>query len=113
MAMDLAPYNIRVNSVVCLNLLSFYLLYHFILLSHHHHHWYQSPGTIFTAASERHAKVLNMSVEQFKEQHGNLCVMKRMAEAREVAAPIAFLASKDASYITGSDLLVDGGYCLP
>lgn len=33
----------------------------------------------------------------------------RIAEAEEVAAAIAFLASKDASYITGVNLPVDGG----
>ncbi len=34
----------------------------------------------------------------------------RFADAAEVAAAILFLASDDASYITGTDLLVDGGY---
>jgi len=35
--------------------------------------------------------------------------LQRMAEATEVAAAIAFLASDDASYITGTSLMVDGG----
>jgi NAD(P)-dependent dehydrogenase (short-subunit alcohol dehydrogenase family) len=35
--------------------------------------------------------------------------MKRMGEAEEVAKAVAFLASDDASYITGVDLNVDGG----
>lgn len=35
--------------------------------------------------------------------------MGRLAEPEEVAAAIAFLASDDASFITGSELLVDGG----
>jgi len=34
---------------------------------------------------------------------------KRMGEPEEVAAAVAFLASADASYITGTALLVDGG----
>jgi meso-butanediol dehydrogenase / (S,S)-butanediol dehydrogenase / diacetyl reductase len=33
----------------------------------------------------------------------------RFAEAEEVAAAIAFLASEDASFITGVNLPVDGG----
>lgn len=34
----------------------------------------------------------------------------RMAKAAEVAAPVLFLASDEASYITGAELLVDGGF---
>lgn len=29
----------------------------------------------------------------------------------EIAKPICFLLSDEASFITGSDLAVDGGYC--
>jgi 3-oxoacyl-[acyl-carrier protein] reductase len=36
--------------------------------------------------------------------------MRRLAEMDEVVAPALFLASDDASYITGAALLVDGGY---
>tara|TARA_R110000782_G_scaffold194667_1_gene284296 strand:+ start:609 stop:1100 length:492 start_codon:yes stop_codon:yes gene_type:complete len=36
--------------------------------------------------------------------------MKRMAKPREIAPPMLFLASEDASYMTGSELIVDGGY---
>jgi 3-oxoacyl-[acyl-carrier protein] reductase len=37
------------------------------------------------------------------------CIMKRRAAPEEIAAAIAFLASADASYITGTTLHVDGG----
>ena len=36
-------------------------------------------------------------------------LMGRMGTVDEVAAAVAFLASSDASYITGSCLVVDGG----
>ena len=35
---------------------------------------------------------------------------RRFCEAAEVAATIAFLCSKDASAITGTEVAVDGGY---
>jgi dihydroanticapsin dehydrogenase len=37
-------------------------------------------------------------------------LLNRQGRPEEVAAAAAFLASDDASFITGSDLLVDGGY---
>ena len=33
----------------------------------------------------------------------------RIGEPEDVAAPVAFLASDEAGYITGASLLVDGG----
>jgi NAD(P)-dependent dehydrogenase (short-subunit alcohol dehydrogenase family) len=34
----------------------------------------------------------------------------RRAEPEELAAAVAFLASDDASFITGTELVVDGGF---
>jgi len=39
-------------------------------------------------------------------------ILKRMGLPAEVAKAVTFLASDDASYITGTHLMVDGGYTL-
>jgi len=36
--------------------------------------------------------------------------MNRLGLPEEVAATVAFLASDEASFMTGSELVVDGGY---
>jgi NAD(P)-dependent dehydrogenase (short-subunit alcohol dehydrogenase family) len=47
-----------------------------------------------------------------------VCPMNRLGKAEEMAAAFSFLASDDASFITGVNLVVDGGltalsYALP
>ena len=44
------------------------------------------------------------------EMLANLTPMGRLAQPEEIAAVITFLASDDASFITGSEFVVDGGY---
>lgn len=84
MAMDLAPFKIRVNCVC--------------------------PGTILTAASQRHIDQAGLTLEQFDAQEGAKALLGRIGQPREVAYAILFLASAEASFITGASLMVDGGY---
>lgn len=48
-------------------------------------------------------------LKRHSEQYEQLVPLRRPAQPAEIAAAIAFLASDDASYITGHNLVVDGG----
>jgi NAD(P)-dependent dehydrogenase (short-subunit alcohol dehydrogenase family) len=49
------------------------------------------------------------SLEDFYAAAGRNTPLKRVGTSEEVAAAVAFLASEQASYITGAALAVDGG----
>ena len=67
------------------------------------------PGPIFTPFHERRAEALGQTHEAYVEEFGADTMLKRPGTAREVANGIVFLASDDASYITGTCLFIDGG----
>ena len=83
LAMDLAADNIRVNGVC--------------------------PGPIYTQASERHMDFLGIDREEGRRLFGEDTLLKRMGEPVEIANGILFLASDEASFITGAHLVIDGG----
>jgi NAD(P)-dependent dehydrogenase (short-subunit alcohol dehydrogenase family) len=62
------------------------------------------PGAVLTPATQR-----AIPDEQLMETTINSIPLKRIAEPMELAKPIAFLLSSDASFITGASLVVDGG----
>ena len=67
------------------------------------------PGPIFTPFHQRRIEAAGETVAQYNASAAMGTMMKRPGRAEEVAAAILFLASDDASYVTGALLFVDGG----
>jgi NAD(P)-dependent dehydrogenase (short-subunit alcohol dehydrogenase family) len=67
-----------------------------------------APGPIVTPMSGRTGLPREV-IEEFQKGLVAKVPMKRMGQPEEVAAAVAFLASRDASYITGVEINVDGG----
>lgn len=63
-----------------------------------------SPGPISTPGLHK------VVPEEAKEYLAGATAMQRIGDAAEVAKTVLFLASDNASFITGTELLVDGGY---
>jgi 3-oxoacyl-[acyl-carrier protein] reductase len=88
LASELAPDNIRLNAVL--------------------------PGYVSTDRSlelaEEKSKRLGITVEEAVAERTRQIPLGRSGTPEEIANAIVFLASPRASYITGTALLVDGGY---
>jgi NAD(P)-dependent dehydrogenase (short-subunit alcohol dehydrogenase family) len=84
MAFDLAPHGFRVNSI--------------------------SPGWIWTAEVLKAAEIGGGGREHWDPIWGEYHMLRRCGEPVECAGPALFLLSDEASFITGADLAVDGGY---
>jgi 3-oxoacyl-[acyl-carrier protein] reductase len=90
LATDLAHENIRINNLI--------------------------PGWIptqrVTSLNEAEAKERGVSVEQVYDEQTAAIPMGRFGTTDEIADGVAFLVSDRASYITGVNLRIDGGWCL-
>jgi NAD(P)-dependent dehydrogenase (short-subunit alcohol dehydrogenase family) len=67
------------------------------------------PGEVETPMLDRDAAESGLSYEDYYRRLVGPIPMKRAAKPEEIAAGILFLASEDASYITGAAMSVDGG----
>jgi NAD(P)-dependent dehydrogenase (short-subunit alcohol dehydrogenase family) len=67
-----------------------------------------APGPIVTPILER-TGLPKEAIDDFTRTIVAKVPMKRFGQPEEVAATVAFLASQDASYITGVEINVDGG----
>merc|ERR1719223_747855 len=92
-AKDLAPYNIRVNAV------SPALI---------------GPGFMWDRQNELQAKTgspyYSSDPETLAKNKIGGVPMKRLGSIDEVIQGVAFLMSEDSSYITGTNLIIDGGF---
>jgi len=68
-----------------------------------------SPGPTETPIINRTEGVPAEAVPGLREVMRQAVPMKRMGRPEEIARPVLFLASDEASFITGVDLYVDGG----
>lgn len=86
MALDLAADNIRVNAVC--------------------------PGAVWTQIVQRLTaeQGLDRAAADRDPNWGGAHMLRRIADPREIAQAILFLASDEASFITAENLMVDGGY---
>ncbi|WP_409292806.1 SDR family NAD(P)-dependent oxidoreductase [Peribacillus sp. SCS-37] len=66
-----------------------------------------SPGFVETPLTEQ-----GLQNEQFVKAIKRNTALRRVGRPEEVANVIAFAASNEASYMTGSDILVDGGWLI-
>jgi NAD(P)-dependent dehydrogenase (short-subunit alcohol dehydrogenase family) len=65
------------------------------------------PGGVETAMTEM---LKQEAMQKIGEKLASFHLLGRFAKPSEIAASILFLASDDASFVTGSSLVVDGGY---
>ena len=68
------------------------------------------PGLIDTPMVEAVTSATEGPLAAMKEQFVNNHLMRRVGQPEEIANAILFLASDEASFITGSTLVVDGGW---
>lgn len=71
------------------------------------------PGTIASELSERLAEHYTNTIEERNEYFNELneaVPAKRLVTPKEVADFAFFIASKEAAYINGATLMIDGGY---
>jgi NAD(P)-dependent dehydrogenase (short-subunit alcohol dehydrogenase family) len=68
-----------------------------------------SPGTVVTPGYKSELGLSDAQIEQFKTQAAATAPLGRTGTPEEIAKAVLFLASDESSFITGTELFVDGG----
>ncbi|PFH10074.1 NAD(P)-dependent dehydrogenase (short-subunit alcohol dehydrogenase family) [Collimonas sp. PA-H2] len=68
-----------------------------------------APGVIVTPAYKTELKLSEEQIAAYCEEVAATTPLGRVGNTDEIAKAVSFLASDDASYITGTELFVDGG----
>lgn len=92
LALELAEFGIRVNSICPGNLLNSPL-------------WNEGPNSLF----KQYAKNQGITEEQVRQKYLNQVPLGRSCEYEDIANVMVFLASDEASYMTGQAINVTGG----
>ena len=67
------------------------------------------PGSTLTDFHVKKANAAGKAVEQLKTERQSTSLLGRWAAPEEIAWPVLWMASDEASFITGTTLMVDGG----
>jgi NAD(P)-dependent dehydrogenase (short-subunit alcohol dehydrogenase family) len=68
------------------------------------------PGFIWTPMVEGHLKTTGMALEEAKQATAALHPVGHMGEPDDIAWGVVYLASDESKFVTGSELVIDGGY---
>jgi NAD(P)-dependent dehydrogenase (short-subunit alcohol dehydrogenase family) len=68
------------------------------------------PGYIWTPMVENHLRATSDDLEAAKAAAGSAHPVGHMGEPDEIAWAVVYLASDEAKFVTGAEIVIDGGY---
>jgi NAD(P)-dependent dehydrogenase (short-subunit alcohol dehydrogenase family) len=68
------------------------------------------PGYIWTPMVENHLKAQGMDLDEGRKNLAALHPIGHVGEPDDIAYGILYLASEESKFVTGEELVIDGGY---